>query len=208
MNAHASKPSVSPEETTARRNGREPAIILSAMAASLLYATARYNIFKKVPWADWPIYTVNKALALAALILMLASLRGMIAGRRIGRVMMWAGTCAFLHIILSLTLLDPAYYPKFFAGAKLNATAGISLLIGAAAAVAMELGARKSGSWSSRQRVRTLAAIALAGGLHAAIPGTGTWFAPADWPGGLPPITLISFGFGLAAAGLVWKART
>jgi len=46
---------------------------LLALLGSVAYATARYNIFKGVSWNDWPTYTLNKALGLSALLLLVLS---------------------------------------------------------------------------------------------------------------------------------------
>ena len=46
---------------------------LAALLGSTLYATVRYNVVKGVPWSDWPAYTPNKALALAALVVLVLS---------------------------------------------------------------------------------------------------------------------------------------
>ncbi len=175
-------------------------IVGGSLALALGYATVRYNVFKHVPWADWPHYVVNKALALAGLILIaLSVLRLARRGGTIRRLMAWAGGFTSAHVLLSLALLRPEYFDKLFVDGKLTAAAGWSMLLGAAAWAATEVGARRAHQWRPAVRGELLALIALVSGLHAALPSIGGWFAPATWPGGLPPITLISFAIGLIA---------
>jgi hypothetical protein len=173
---------------------------------SLAYATARYHVFKDVPWSDWPMYTLNKALALAALVLILVA----VVHRRfgltlsIGRTMSTAGAFAALHVLISLALFSPAYYAKFFVLAKLTAAAGLATSLGAIAAVAMAVGALPRQEEKTEQKLRSLALLAFVAGSHAAIPGLGGWFEPATWPGLMPPITLLAFLVGCAAIVIAW----
>jgi hypothetical protein len=171
---------------------------------SFAYATLRYNVFKGVPWTDWPAYTLNKALAFAALALIALAMFRLAARRSTGTILAAGGAFGLVHSLLSFALLDPVYYPRLYDSGKLTFLAGLSLTLGAAAAAAMDIGARKSGSWRPNQRHAALAAIAFGIGLHAALPAFSTWIVPATWPGSLPPITLLSFAVGtLAAAGWI-----
>lgn len=172
---------------------------------ALGYATLRYNVLKGVPWADWSAYTLNKALAFAALGLIALAVFRIAARRPTGTILTVGGALGLAHSLLSFALLDPGYFPRFYAGGKLTFLAGLSLTLGAAATVAMDLGARKSGGWRPIARQAALAAIALGVGLHAALPAVATWMAPAAWPGWLPPITLLSFATGTVAA-IGWAA--
>ncbi|KQX19271.1 hypothetical protein [Sphingomonas sp. Root720] len=206
MPASLLRPSYPTEPETAEPAQRDDAaacadhrIVVASLAVALGYATLRYNVFKHVPWADWPHYVVNKALAMAGLgLIVLSAVRLARRGATIRRLMAWAGGFVSAHVLLSLALLRPDYFDKLFAGGKLTAAAGWSLLLGAAAWAATELGARRAAQWDPASRIELLGLIALASGLHAALPSVGSWFAPSTWPGGLPPITLISFAAGLA----------
>ncbi|QIK78135.1 hypothetical protein G7077_03615 [Sphingomonas piscis] len=190
---------------------RDLRIVAALSAASLVYATVRYNVFKGVPWADWPSLIVNKAVGLSALLLILAGVQAMVAGRSPRRLLAWAGGGVLLHVAVSLAILEPGYFPGFFVGPKMSFAAGLSLLAGAAAAVGMEIGARKSGTLTYRGRALALGAIAAASGFHAGVTGLHNWIEPAKWPGGMPPITLLSFVAGCAALALarrVWGKST
>jgi len=175
---------------------------LLALLASVFYATVRYNVFKGVPWADWSTYTLNKALALAAILLLTVSVirkRRAESGSQ-ARVLEMAAVFTALHVAVSLTLLSPAYYETFFRNGKLTAAAGLSMTLGSVGAVAMVVIARVSAHRSSDRGIRSLALLTFVIGLHAMLPGLAGWFAPATWPGMMPPITLISFVLGLTAA--------
>lgn len=179
--------------------------IVGIVGLALSYATLRYNVVKGVAWADWPSYTLNKALGFSALILMVLSVArlGRADGPSPARLMLGAGLLAYGHVLLSITLLGDVYYPKFFADGRLTAVAGLSIFLGALSAVLLELGARRSKTWGHDRRLTFLSFLALAIGGHAALPGISGWFTPSTWPGWLPPITLLSFLFALAAP-LIW----
>jgi hypothetical protein len=187
--------------------GRDHLLSAGALAAALGYATLRYNVFKGVPWADWPAYTLNKALAVGALLLIaLAAIRLAASRGRTGIVLAWAGALALIHSLLSFALFTPLYFPRLFEAGKLSFAAGLAMTLGVAVMALMELGARRSDGWSPGLRHAALAWAAFASGVHAALPALATWFDPATWPGGLPPLTLISFLAGTAALAL-WAAR-
>lgn len=181
---------------------------LLALLGSAVYATARYHIFRGVPWSDWPTYTLNKAFALAAVVLFVFSVVRVRSARGHSMVsnMPMASLFGFTHVALSLTLLSPAYYEKFFVQGRLTGAAGVSMLLGAVAAAAMAVGKGMRADQDAGGP-RNLAMLALVVGLHAMLQGLGGWFAPSEWPGGLPPITLISFLLGLAALAIVFWPR-
>jgi len=173
---------------------------------SLTYATVRYNVFKGVPWSDWPVYVVNKALALASLLLLLT----WILRARVGPdesasgLLSHARRLALVHAGLSLAILSPAYFPAFFVDGKLNWPSGVSLLIGVVAASGLYLRSRPSVSWPAT--VRSLGVVGLITGIHAGLNGYGSWLAPATWPGYMPPITLIAFAVGVAGMAAALRA--
>jgi hypothetical protein len=177
---------------------------LLALLGSAIYATARYNVFKGVPWNDWPIYTLNKAFALSALFLLVLCVihKRSAQGNSNARTMYLASVFGSIHVILSLTLLSPVYYEKLFVQGKLTAAAGCSIVLGAAAAAVMAVGKRILGDQDTGGGLGKLAILAFVIGLHAMLQGFAGWFALSKWPGMLPPITLISFLLGLAAVAI------
>lgn len=170
----------------------EHAMVAASFGIAIFYATIRYNFFKGTPIADWPTYTVNKALGFSSLILVALTVKRWSASQASRTLMLWSGIFAGGHAILSLILLTPDYYPKFFDGLKLTGIASLSLLFGAGATVLQEIGARQGHDWRAVTRRKALCLLIALTGIHAALPGISGWFAPAGWPGGLPPITLIS----------------
>jgi hypothetical protein len=184
--------------------------VLSVVSGALLYATVRYNVFKGVPWTEWPTFVVNKAAALGALLLVVLHLlrrrtRG--AGTQ-GHLVSAAAWLAALHVGLSLAILSPASFPKLFVEGKPTTAAAWSILLGALAAAGAFAGSRRPDAWSDRAGSLRLGLLAFVPGLHAALLGYEGWFAPSTWPGYLVPITLIAFvsgTIGVLAAG--WPSR-
>ncbi|MDB6093489.1 MAG: hypothetical protein JWM32_1051 [Verrucomicrobia bacterium] len=174
-----------------------------------VYATARYNVFKGVPWADWPIYTLNKVFGLSCLALLVVAAALYRFGNRVfnPRLVYLAGLCGIIHSVLSLFLLGPAYYPSLHLGGKLTVSAGLSMLVGTIGIVTFALGGKNAGTKAPARRVRGLALFALAFGIHAGLLGYESWAHPEQWPGGLPPLTVISLAMGAAAMAMTFTHR-
>ncbi|MCU0858606.1 MAG: hypothetical protein MUC65_09425 [Pontiellaceae bacterium] len=168
---------------------------------STLYATVRYNVCKGVSWNDWSVYTLNKAFALSALTLLVVAVirQRFEKGSAKDKTLSMAGLFAFMHGLLSLVLFSPVYYEKFFIQGKLTLLASWSLLFGAGAAGSMKGVLQAQANQSADRGVMKLTLLVFFIGLHAMLPGFQGWFTPSKWPGGMPPITLISFVFALIA---------
>jgi len=189
-------------------SARDHALAAALLGAALAYATVRYNVLKGVPWSDWPGYIVNKALAVAGLWLLAWSAWRKLAGRRSTRVPMgWAGCLILSHVLVSLGLFGSVVFPKYFADGKVNLVGGASLLAGALAVTLLEIGARCASAWPRRTWLRTLAAVIALSALHTALPGFAGWFVPREWPGSLPPLTLLACAPAAAIAVSVAWAR-
>ncbi len=180
-------------------------ILLSCFAA-LGYAVMRYVVFGEVEPAQVPVYIFNKALAVASVIFLLyagiAHRNGLAAdSRRWGRASLHA---AFVHILLSMAILRPEYFPRFHdAAGKLNFDGGSVIAFGVAT------------SWLSlmltrnrvirlpvvRRRVIIASGLCLLGHLIPVGMAGNSWLAIEKWPGGLPPMSLLSFIAVLAAMG-------
>ncbi|MBI2145038.1 hypothetical protein HYU18_01810, partial [Candidatus Woesearchaeota archaeon] len=105
---------------------RQVAVIsLVAFIAALAYAVVRYHVIKGVPWDDFPLYILNKAVSLAAVFLIAMSYEFGPLARFLPRVFVpllparkYLGLLGFglaaVHAVMSLLLFSPAYYPKFF----------------------------------------------------------------------------------------------
>jgi len=202
--------------------------LLAAIAFSLAYAVLRYNVLKGVEWEHFPLYIVNKATSLSAVILLASSY---LVGRWIKvfeddpekRLVLvkFLGLGGFalaaLHAVMSLTLLSPDYYPKFFAETKMNLTGEITMLFGVLGLFWMASPALSSlpnmqpalgkRLWLRSQRIGYLALSMT--GIHLFAMGFKGWLTPNEWPGGMPPITMVGFAVVVLplAAKLITKER-
>lgn len=168
-------------------------------AASLTYTIFRYVIFGPETPYQIPLFLMNKAVSIVATFAFLfaawahwkADHANLVAW---GRVAMHA---AGLHILLSLCLLSPGYYAKFFAGERMNLVGEISMYFGALTAYAFYLINR----YKAKERLCLMLSI-FAGAMllgHLIAMGWGGWMKPWDWHGGLPPISLVTAVGALAA---------
>jgi hypothetical protein len=176
-------------------------------AASVAYATIRYNVFKGVAWTDWPVFVLNKGLALSSVVLLAAWILRHRRSTDVSEPALLAAASRLMlaHIGLSLVVLSPVYFPAFFVDGRLTWQAGAALSIGMAAAVGLPVVSRPGRAHRSRRR--GLGLIVFAAGCHAALFGYSSWFTPAAWPGSLPPITLVSFAAGLFGAFAAFNER-
>src|SRR3989344_2536001 len=105
--------------------GKQSLIIsLVVIGLSLAYAIVRYNVVRDIPYSNLPLYIYNKAIALAATLLIgISYIMGPLARfwpsfRRHLHLRKHLGVTGFgvaaLHAIISLVILTPAYYPRFF----------------------------------------------------------------------------------------------
>ena len=173
---------------------------VSLLVLTVLYSVLRYNVFGTVPWSSLPVFVLNKAISLSSLCLLAAAyiFRDKRRARDAGVI---GFTLMLLHVVLSLAILNRTYYPKLFAGDRLSLAGEICIVAGSIAAVLLmrpftatlpgmrtELGDSR---WLRWQRTGYVALALIA--LHCAMLGVGGWIAPSTWPGGLPPISMISF---------------
>lgn len=190
----------------------------AATALCLAYAVSRYILYSDVPWSQAPLFVANKAVAWAGLTLFVLAGWARSGDRRSA----WGRAgCALtlLHVVGSCALLGPVYFPKFFTvDGRYTWQAGASMSAGALGALVLlqltllSLERRlvegttvvKPSERSSREPLapglgRWLLAL---GAVHVLLMGYPGWLTPGKWPGGLPPITLLSFL--TALLGLVW----
>lgn len=183
---------------------KETRIVWGLVALSTAYATLRYNVFKGEPWSDWPVLILNKAVALAALLLIVSWIlraRRDPDGTR-STLLAAAGSLALVHAGLSLAVLSPAYFPSFFQTGRLTGPSGLSLLVGVVIATALLVTPRHEAT--GVRRLHRLGIVGLMAGIHALLNGYASWLAPATWPGSMPPITLISAAAGAVAIAAAW----
>lgn len=176
-----------------------------------LYASLRYIVFKGVDPIHFPLYIVNKIISVSGLFFLAVSYA---TGKlnqfrfedfnRQSRFIKFSGLAGFslsaMHVFISLIILGPAYFPKFYAGEMMNLTAELSMLMGVISlycftipaittipAMQEAFGLKK---WQQGQRIGYLGLLSAF--FHATIMGFSGWFDVSSWPGYLPPITLIS----------------
>ena len=180
--------------------------------ASLIYAVIRYHIVGDVGWRHFPLFIFNKATSLAAITFVAASYL-------IGKVIRWhdhdrqlrlvvikfCGLMGFflagVHALLSLCLLTPAYFAKYFDDAgRLNLQGELAMSVGvvalfflmAPAITTLPMMPKALGGqrWKRNQRLGYIALMLLV--VHLVVLGLKGWLAPKGWHGGLPPISLLA----------------
>ena len=174
-----------------------PIILLS----TIIYATLRYNVFKHVPWVDWPTYVLNKSFALTALLLLMtyALQHHRNPDKTDNSLLTSAWLFMLFHAGISLAILTPAYYPKYFDAGKLTSLAAWSMMLGVTAAACLHQVCRLCSLKDPAGLPLKIGVLAFLSGVHAMLLGYTGWFQPWTWPGNIIPITLISFLAGSAA---------
>ena len=179
---------------------------------AVVYAVIRYHFAGDVPWRHFPLFILNKATSLAAVIFVSCSYL-------IGKIIRWhdsdkalrlvvikfCGLMGFflagVHAFFSLALLSPAYYGKYFdEGGRLNLQGEVAMTVGVLAlffllapALTTLPGMPKAiGGWRWKRNQRAgYIALALVVG-HLVVLGIKGWLAPKGWHGGIPPVSLVA----------------
>lgn len=190
-------------------------IILITSIFSLLYAITRYHVFGNVPWNDFPFFILNKAISLAAFIMLtfnfsIGPLKNL--GLNVSEGWLNArqtlGMTGFLyvlvHVLMSFMIFKPEIFGKFFEeDGSLTLFAGLSMLGGIFAFVVlwaynlsfkttMKEDAKFMQFITSRKFLLVALLFSLA---HIFFMGYEGWLKPSDWHGGMPPISLVAFTF-------------
>lgn len=202
-------------------------VIAGTISVSVVYAVVRYHVAGDVPWNEFSLFILNKGLCLAAFILLTfnfalgpAKNLGLPVPARWLRARKSFGMTGFLliliHALISFMLFSSPYYGKFFSpDGTLTGPAGLSMLTGILGFVflwAYNLSFQTKLSEDAAfidlitSRPVLICALSL-GGLHLAFMGFSGWIRPADWHGGLPPISLVAFAFFTAGYGLNMLGR-
>ena len=179
---------------------------------SLAYAIVRYHLAGDVSWAHFPLFIFNKATSLAAVIFVACSYL-------VGKIFRWhddnpalrlvvikfCGLVGFflagIHAFLSLCLLSPAYYAKYFTfDGKLNLVGEVAMVVGvvalflllAPAITTLPMMPKAIGGkrWKRNQRAGYFALILVVS--HLVALGWRGWMAPGKWQAGIPPISLVA----------------
>jgi len=188
-------------------------IIIVTTTVSILYAVVRYNIVGTVLWKDLPIFVMNKGIALSALVLLtfnfsLSPLKNI--GVHISdnwldsrKSMGITGfVFAFIHLFMSVFILNPKYYSIFFIDdGTLSLRGGISLFGGILSFVLLWIyNISFKPILKHEKKIKEMISSRsffvygmLFTGIHLFFMGYTGWTTLSKWQGGLPPISLISF---------------
>ena len=181
--------------------------------ACLAYAILRYHIAGDVAWRHFPLFILNRAIALVAVFFVGASYL-------IGKIIHWydhdaklrlvvikfCGLLGFflatIHAVMSVLLMKPAYFGKYHAadgtmnlqgelGMTLGILALLFLLSPAITTLPMMPKALGGWRWKRSQRVGYFALLLVS--VHLVVLGLTGWLTPEKWPAGMMPISLIAF---------------
>lgn len=160
---------------------------------TLIYAIARYIILGDVSWNQLPAFIANKAISWSTV--MYVVLTGYYFMKKNHNLTKEWGRLAFhfalLHIILSFGLFSPEYYPKFFSGNLLTLLGELMLISGGIAIYSFYRIKKHKVHNTLSIRFELIGITAVS--IHLVSMGIPGWFSPAEWHGGLPPISLINF---------------
>ena len=203
------RPSLPPDRLWQPTTAKWFAVVFGA---ALVYAIARYHLAGDVEWRHFPLFILNKATSLAAVVFVACSYL-------VGKIIRWhdddkvlrlvvikfCGLMGFflagIHALFSVSLLTPAYYAKYFdAGGRLNLQGELALSVGVIALFLLmspaittlpmmpkALGGQR---WKRAQRLGYVALVLVV--VHLVVLGLKGWLAPKGWQGGLPPISLVA----------------
>jgi hypothetical protein len=170
----------------------------------------RYHLFGGVSWSHFPLYVLNKVFALSGFVLLvLSSIISRYNHARLFRSLdvdkdmlgFSSLVLIIIHVFISLILLGPEYYDKFFQlDGKMNFLGELSMLFGVLGLGLMwmvnrffSISGSIKGSYNSRRKFRRMIILAIiAGFIHTVFMGIKSWFSPSGWHGYLPPITLLA----------------
>lgn len=175
-----------------------------------IYATMRYIVFKGVDPVHFPLYIVNKIFSISGLFFLALSY----AFDKIKQLTInghskpedfikFTGLAGFslsaMHVFISLAILSPEYYPKFYHEQMMNFKGELSMLLGvlslyfftipAIATIPFMQEAVGIKKWRRGQRMGYYGLWTAL--FHVAIMGYASWFDISSWPGYMPSITLI-----------------
>jgi len=192
---------------------------------ALAYSILRYHVAGDASWAHCPLFILNKATSLAAVVFVASSYL-------VGRVFRWHNhdpvlklvvikfcglmgfSLAAIHAFFSVCLITPAYFAKFFGDdGRLNVVGELGLAVGIVALWALAFPAistlpmmpKALGGvrWKRSQRMGYLSLVLVAA--HMVVFGIKGWISPHEWPWSLPPISLLAAA--VAIVPLIVKLR-
>ncbi|HEY5653144.1 MAG TPA: hypothetical protein VIR63_02100 [Pontiella sp.] len=181
--------------------------LITILVLTFAYSLLRYVVFGPVDLIHTPVYLLNKSVSMTSVICLFLSLRYF--GKRNPAGAKYFGIASFhtasAHILLSLSILSAAYYPKFFHVDKMNLVGELTMMFGVVAAY-LYLFICPVRQGAAFPVIYQIVAVLMIGG-HLVSMGLKGWLAVSQWYGGLPPISLISFIFLVACLGLLLRPQ-
>jgi len=185
----------------------------AVFGGSVLYAIVRYHLVGDVEWRHFPLFILNKATSLAAVIFVAASylvgktIRWHDHDKRLRLVVIkFCGLMGFslagIHAVLALSIWTPAYFAKYFDEAgRLNLQGELGMATGVVALFFLSspaistlpmmpkaLGGKR---WKRAQRMGYVSLVLVA--VHLFVLGFKGWLNPQSWPAWMPSISLLAF---------------
>ena len=182
-----------------------PALIVAACTA---YALVRYTVFGGVSTEQIPVYVLNKGVSFGGLIILGWSRIPADPRRRRGLGMTGLALMV-IHVVLSLSILTPAYFGKFYRPsglmtwqAEASTLAGVLAFLSLCCLFVASQNQNESHGEVAHRSLWPLVgrAMLVLAAAHVALMGYAGWLKPGSWPGFLPPITLLSFLAAVVAA--------
>ena len=175
-----------------------------------IYALLRYIVFKGVDPVHFPLYIVNKVFSISGIFFLATSYAfGKIKWLNFtneskqNQFVKYTGLVGFsliaMHVFMSLLIISPEYYPKFYEGDMMNLIGELSMLMGilslyfftipAITTIPFMQEAVGIKKWQKGQQMGYYGLMTSL--LHTGVMGFSGWFDIEKWPGYLPPISLI-----------------
>jgi len=177
------------------------------LVSTTIYSLIRYAVFAQVAPVHIPVYLLNKSISMASAIFLLTAAWNRAEGAA-DKMRFWGAASfhtALVHVLLSLCILNSAYFPKFFNADKMNLTGELSILFGVLTAYCYACLRMGSLNRKGPGNLQLFSSLCLTG--HLAIMGFSGWLTVASWPGFLPPISLISFICAFLSLLLFWSSK-
>lgn len=175
---------------------------LTVLAGTLIYATIRYITFGPFGFNDIPLFILNKSVSWSSVILILLSMWQKSEYRK--HYFLHIRLLLVIHAGISLILIAPEVYPKFFQNRSISLSGGLAILAGILSFTAFFFKffiphpkPDEPVSLPTKFQISVTALVLFL--LHTAFIGASGWFTPENWNGAMPPITLLAFLAGLIA---------
>jgi hypothetical protein len=168
-------------------------------ACAFAYAVVRYHVFGNVRLDEAPILIFNKSIAFAIILwLMLAQWRhAHQAVFDLEYLFKLAKIYTVVHVLLSLVVLSPNYFPKLSTSGVLTLEANLALLFGVLAAAHV---------WVEKVKIAPQVWYLLLA-LHLFFLGFRNWVKFEQWNAHLPPITLLCWLIVLGIMLVFWRRK-